>query len=44
MGLPTIGFGPGDETLAHQHDEYVELSDLVTAARGYAAIAEALAG
>jgi acetylornithine deacetylase/succinyl-diaminopimelate desuccinylase-like protein len=44
MGLPTIGFGPGDETLAHQHDEYVELSDLVAAARGYAAIAEALVG
>lgn len=44
MGLPTVGFGPGDEKLAHQHDEYVELDDLVTAARGYAAIAEALIG
>lgn len=42
LGIPTIGFGPGDETLAHQHNEFVELDDLVEAARGYAAIAEAL--
>jgi putative selenium metabolism hydrolase len=42
LGIPTIGFGPGDETLAHQHNEYVELNELVEAARGYAAIAEAL--
>jgi putative selenium metabolism hydrolase len=42
LGIPTIGFGPGDETLAHQHNEYVELNELAEAARGYAAIAEAL--
>lgn len=42
LGIPTIGFGPGDETLAHQHNEFVELDELVEAARGYAAIAEAL--
>jgi putative selenium metabolism hydrolase len=41
-GIPTVGFGPGDETLAHQHNEYVELDALMQAARGYAAIAEAL--
>lgn len=44
LGIPTVGFGPGDETLAHQHNEYVELEELVEAARGYAAIAEALIG
>ncbi len=42
LGIPTIGFGPGDETLAHQHNEFVELDALVEVARGYAAIAETL--
>jgi putative selenium metabolism hydrolase len=44
LGLPTVGFGPGDEKLAHQHNEYVELDDLAAAARGYVALAEALVG
>jgi acetylornithine deacetylase/succinyl-diaminopimelate desuccinylase-like protein len=44
IGIPTIGFGPGNETLAHQHDEYIELDDLEKAARGYAAVAQALIG
>lgn len=42
LGIPTVGFGPGDETLAHQHNEYVEVDALVAAARGYAAIAQGL--
>ncbi|HEX3722279.1 MAG TPA: YgeY family selenium metabolism-linked hydrolase [Nitrolancea sp.] len=42
LGIPTIGFGPGDEALAHRVDEYIEIADLGRAARGYAAIAEAL--
>lgn len=42
LGIPTIGFGPGDEELAHRVDEYIEIADLGRAARGYAAIAEAL--
>ncbi len=42
LGIPTIGFGPGDEERAHRVDEYVEIADLERAARGYAAIARAL--
>ena len=34
-GIPTIGFGPSKESLAHIVDEYVELEDLRTAAAGY---------
>lgn len=44
LGIPTIGFGPGDEDRAHRFDEYVEVEDLERAARGYAAIATALVG
>lgn len=35
-GIPTIGFGPGDERYAHAADERVRLADVATAARGYA--------
>jgi len=42
LGLPTLGFGPGHEELAHRVDEHIELSDLNDGARGYAAIVEAL--
>ncbi len=42
LGIPTIGYGPGDEELAHRIDEYVEIVDLERAARGYAAVARAL--
>lgn len=38
-GIPTIGFGPGNEVLAHAPDEKVPVSDLVTAAAFYAALA-----
>jgi len=38
LGIPTIGFGPGDEQMAHRVDEFIELDQLVSAARGYAAI------
>lgn len=44
LGIPTVGFGPGDEALAHRVDEYVEVEDLVLAARGYGAIAARLTG
>ena len=27
LGIPTIGFGPGDETLAHRVDEQIELDE-----------------
>ena len=42
FGLPTIGFGPGEEGLAHRKDEYIAINDLIDAARGYTAIAKAL--
>ena len=42
LGIPTIGYGPGDEELAHRVDEYIEISELERAAHGYAAIARAL--
>ncbi|MGH2946483.1 MAG: YgeY family selenium metabolism-linked hydrolase [Solirubrobacteraceae bacterium] len=42
LGIPTIGYGPGDETLAHRVDEHIELDQLHAGARGYAALAAAL--
>ena len=39
LGIPTIGFGPGHEELAHRVDEYIDVDELVLAARGYASIA-----
>jgi putative selenium metabolism hydrolase len=41
-GVPTIGFGPSREDLAHIVDEYIELDQLTGACRGYLAISEAL--
>ncbi len=38
-GIPTIGFGPGEEHRAHTVDECVRLVDVAEAARGYAQIA-----
>jgi putative selenium metabolism hydrolase len=42
LGIPTIGFGPGDETLAHRVDEHIELAELEAGARDYAALVAAL--
>ncbi len=39
-GIPTVGFGPGEEALAHTADERIAVRDLVRAAHAYAAIAE----
>jgi len=38
-GIPTIGFGPGDEVLAHAPNEKVPIDDLVAASAFYAAFA-----
>jgi putative selenium metabolism hydrolase len=43
LGIPTIGFGPGDETLAHRVDEHIELAELQAGARDYTALVEAIA-
>ena len=37
MGVPTIGFGPGEEDVAHSVGERVEIRQLVEAAEFYAA-------
>lgn len=37
-GIPTIGYGPSLESLAHVRDEYIEISELVKACRGFEAI------
>lgn len=42
-GIPTIGFGPGDEAQAHTIDESVEIEQLIRAADGYEALARGLA-
>jgi acetylornithine deacetylase/succinyl-diaminopimelate desuccinylase-like protein len=42
LGIPTVGFGPGNEELAHRVDEYVEVDQLAAAARGFSGIAEQL--
>jgi putative selenium metabolism hydrolase len=41
-GVPTIGFGPAAEPLAHIVDEYVEVEQLELAYKGYQGIAQAL--
>ena len=38
-GIPTIGFGVGVESMAHQVDEHVTLASLRVGAQGYAALA-----
>jgi putative selenium metabolism hydrolase len=43
MGIPTLGFGPSKESLAHVVDEYIEIAELTKAAEGFQAIASALA-
>lgn len=40
-GAVVVGFGPGDETLAHTTDESVEISELELAREGYRALARA---
>ena len=43
-GIPTIGFGPGEERYAHTSDEQVRLADVTKAARVYAQLAVELLG
>lgn len=42
--IPTVGFGPGREELAHTSDEYVRLDDVYAAAVVYARLAAHLLG
>jgi putative selenium metabolism hydrolase len=41
-GISTVGFGPGDERLAHQPDERVAVVDIQRAASGYARLFRSL--
>jgi putative selenium metabolism hydrolase len=41
-GIPTVGFGPGDETLAHTNQERLNLDQMKESIAGYAAITLAL--
>ena len=38
-GIPTIGFGPGEEHFAHTSDEQIRLADVTRAAKVYAQMA-----
>jgi putative selenium metabolism hydrolase len=40
--IPTAGFGPGDETMAHAPNECVEIEELLTATKVYAIFAAKL--
>ncbi|NLO68253.1 MAG: M20/M25/M40 family metallo-hydrolase, partial [Bacteroidales bacterium] len=40
-GIPTLGFGPSRESLAHTQNEYIELDQLARAVDGYLAIMKA---
>jgi len=42
LGIPTIGFGVGEQHMAHRADEYVHVSEIVDGTRGYAALGAAL--
>lgn len=37
-GIPTIGYGPSLESLAHVRDEYIEIEQLIAAYRGFRCI------
>ncbi len=41
-GIPSIGFGPGDEKLAHTNQERVSIAELTEAMLGYAVLAARL--
>jgi putative selenium metabolism hydrolase len=44
LEIPTLGFGVGVESMAHQVDEHITLASLRAGARGYAAFPARLAG
>ena len=43
-GIPTVGFGPSTERLAHTIDEYIEIDQLVGAAKGFYGIMQSVCG
>ena len=43
-GVPCVGFGPGNEAMAHVLDERIEIEELIEATVGYMALALQLGG
>ena len=43
-GIPTVGFGPGEERYAHTADDQIKLKDIEAAARVYAELAVRMLG
>lgn len=43
-GIPTLGFGPGEECLAHIDDEYVKTDEITAACRVFSEISRAFLG
>lgn len=43
-GIPTLGFGPGDETLAHQPNEKISIDELKTATECYRSLSKNFTG
>jgi acetylornithine deacetylase/succinyl-diaminopimelate desuccinylase-like protein len=43
-GIPTVGFGPGEERYLHTVDDQIRLADVVKAARVYAQLAVEVLG
>ncbi|WP_457632019.1 M20 family metallopeptidase [Oceanithermus desulfurans] len=39
-GIPTVGFGPGDPTLAHTEHEFIEVEQLLSGARYFEALVQ----
>lgn len=39
QGIPTVGFGPGEERFAHSSEDNIRIEDLVASAKVYAALA-----
>ncbi|WP_455367892.1 YgeY family selenium metabolism-linked hydrolase [[Eubacterium] cellulosolvens] len=39
LGIPTIGFGPGEERYAHTPSDQVKISNLINATKGYCSLA-----
>jgi acetylornithine deacetylase/succinyl-diaminopimelate desuccinylase-like protein len=37
LGIPTIGFGPGEEKYAHTNEDQIRINDLISAVAFYAA-------
>ena len=42
LGIPTVGYGPSPEALAHTIDEYVLVEQLTKSAEGYGKLIGAL--